>query len=168
MLTRNLIHGKLSWHLLLLTGPLLFISCKKEGPMGPPGNANVRSDTVSLTNADWKWNSFWTLTTSAGSNTIYPSRYADINTELVTQDIANKGSVQVFFKPSNDGWAPLPYTFLDVTRNYYFNFVYEYKQGLIRLHYFWTSNIAGGGTPTGLNTYIIPDYTFKYVVTATE
>lgn len=171
MLTRNLIHSKLSCNLLLLSGLFLFFSCKKEGPAGPAGadgNANVRSGTVSLTNANWKWNSFWALTTSTGSSTIYSTRYADINTELLTQEIADKGSVQVFFKPSNDGWVSLPFTFLDVTRNYYFNFMYEYKPGKISLHYFWTSNIAGAGVPTGLNTYALPDYTFKYVITAAQ
>lgn len=171
MLTRNLIHGKLSWYLLLLTGPFLFLSCKKEGPMGPPGadgNANVRSGTVTLTNADWKWNSFWEFTTSTGSSTIYSTRYAEINTELVTKEIADKGSVQVFFIPSIEGWVPLPYTFLNASLNYYFNFMYEYIPGKIRLHYFWTSNIAGAGVPSGLSTYVIPNYTFKYVVIAAQ
>lgn len=171
MPTRNLIHRKLSCYLLLIIGAFMITSCKKEGSMGPPGadgNANVRSGTVSLTNADWKWASSWALTTSTGSSTIYSTRYADINTELLTQEIADKGSAQVFFKPSNDGWVPLPFIFLDVTRNYFFNFMYEYKQGKIRLHYFWTSNIVGAGNPTGLNTYALPDYTFKYVITAAK
>lgn len=150
------------------------MACKKEGPAGPAGapgedgNANVRSGTVSLTNADWKWNSFWTFTTSTGTQTLYATRYADINTELLTQEIADKGAVQVFFKPDKDEWVPLPYHFLDVTRNYFFNIVYSYKAGRIQLHYFWTSNIAGGGVPTGLNTYPIPNYTVKYVITAAQ
>ncbi|WP_343307843.1 hypothetical protein AAHN97_11910 [Chitinophaga niabensis] len=168
MLTHNRMHGKLSWYFILLTGSFLFISCKKEGPMGPPGNANVRSGTVALTNADWKWGSSWALTTSTGSSTIYYTRYAEISTELITQEIADKGSVQVFFKPDNKGWVPFPYIFLDVTRNYFFNFMYEYMPGKIRLHYFWSSNTTGAGVPTGLNTYPLPDYTFKYVITAAQ
>lgn len=166
MPTQTYLHGYKPWYGVLLISSLLFVACKKEGPAGPPGNANVKSGTVSLTNTDWKWNSFWTLTTNTGSNTSYPTRYVDINTDLVTQDIADKGSVQVFFKPDGDVWAPLPYTFLDVTRNYFFNFMYEHKAGRIRLHYFWTSNIAGGGAPANLNTYVLPNYTFKYVITA--
>lgn len=165
---QNPIQGKLPRLLMLLAGLFLFLSCKKEGPMG---NANVRSDTVSLTNADWKWNSFWTLTTSTGTTTTYPTRYAEINTELITRGIVDKGSVQVFFKPDNaagSGWVPLPYIFLDFTRNYFFNFVYEYVPGKIRLHYFWTSNITGAGVPSGLNTYPLPNYTFKYVITAAQ
>ncbi|SIN83202.1 hypothetical protein [Chitinophaga niabensis] len=171
MYTHNLIHSKLSWYFMLLTGSLLFISCKKEGPMGPPGtngNANVHSGTVSLTNTDWKWASSWALITSTGTSTFYATRYAEINTELITQEIADKGSVQVFFKPNNEGWVPFPYILLDVTRNYFFNFMYEYMPGKIRLHYFWSSNIAGAGVPTGLNTYPLPNYTFKYVITAAQ
>ena len=153
----------LSWYFMLLT---LFISCKKEGPMGPPGtngNANVRSGTVSLTNADWKWNSSWPLSIGGGSTTNYSTRYAEINTDLITQEIADKGSVQVFFKPKDEGWVPLPYIF---TASYSFNFMYEYMPGKIRLHYFWTPNT--GSIPAGLGTHVIPNYTFKYVITAAQ
>lgn len=173
---------------LLLIAGTIFCGCKKEGPQGPQGqqgtqgvpgapgptgpqgpqgpqgNANVKTGTIIPTNAQWLWNSFWTLTTSTGSNTLYATRYVDINTNLVTAGIVTTGTVLVYFKPTGDAWTPLPFRFLDVTRNYYFNIVYEYKQGLIRLHYFWDSNISGGGAPTGLNTYPIPSYTFKYVI----
>lgn len=166
MPTQTFLHGNKPSYLVLLISSLLFMACKKEGPAGADGNANVKSGTVSLTNADWKWASSWALTTSAGSNTIYSTRYADINTELVTQDIVDKGSVQVFFKPDNDEWAPLPFSFIDVTRNYSFNFMYDHKPGKIRLHYFWAPNGTTGTLPGGLNSFTIPNYTFKYVITA--
>lgn len=151
-------------HFLLLSGSLLFISCKKEGPIGPAGkdgNANVRSGTVSLTNADWKWASTWSLSIGAGSTTNYNTRYSEINTDLITQEIADKGSVQVFFKPKDEGWVSLPYIFQS---SYSINFMYEYMPGKIRLHYFWTPNMTG--IPAGLGTHTIPNYTFKYVITA--
>ncbi|MBO9635506.1 MAG: hypothetical protein J7578_20550 [Chitinophagaceae bacterium] len=148
---------------------LFIVSCKKEGPAGAKGedgNANVRSGTITLTNTDWKWNSTWAFTTNTGTSTLYTTRYADINTPLISQSIADKGSVQLFFKPysSQDAWAPLPFIYLDITRSYYFNIVFEYSVGRIRVHYYWTPN-AVASPPGGLSTYVLPDYTFKYVIT---
>jgi hypothetical protein len=166
----------------MLVAGITFCGCKKEGPQGqqgtqgplgpvgpqgpqgPPGNANVKTGIVTLTNAQWLWGGNWSLTTSTGSSTIYSTRSVNVNTNLVTAGIVTTGTVLVYFKPGNDGWVPLPYHFLDFTRNYYYNIVYEYKQGLIRLHYFWDSNTVAGGVPSGLSTYVLPDYTFKYII----
>lgn len=149
-------------HLLFSICLILMIACKKEGP---PGNANVRSDTLSLTNANWLWAGSWPLSTGGGTVTYYPTRYVDINTELITQEIVDKGSVQVFFKPGNDAWVALPFTFLEAGNLFFYNIMYDYKQGRIRLHYFFTRNQPGGTFPT-LSTHNIPNYTFKYVITA--
>lgn len=180
-------HYKILLCTLMLAASIVFCGCKKEGPQGqqglqgdpgaqgprgqqgtqgPAGNANVKTGTITLTNAAWLWASSWGLTTSIGSATIYTTRYVLINTKLVTADILATGTVLVYFKPYtyNDGWVPLPYRFLDATRNYYYNFVYDYKLGLIRLHYFWDSNGTTGSAPSGLGTYVLPTYTFKYVI----
>lgn len=141
---------------------ILLIACKKEGP---PGNANVRSDTLMLRNADWLWNGLWPLSTGSGTVTYYPTRYVDINTELITREIVDKGAVQVFFKPNNEGWVALPFTFLEWNYLYSYNIVYDYRPGNIRLHYFFTLNQTGASIPT-LRTHNIPTYTFKYVITA--
>ncbi|NML20694.1 hypothetical protein HHL16_07405 [Pseudoflavitalea sp. G-6-1-2] len=163
----NLIRHKLNDCIAVLTAfALLSVSCKKEGPPGADGNANVRSATVTPANAEWKWSSTWTLTISTGSTLYYNTRFLDINTDLITQDIVDKGSVQVFFKPNNDGWAPLPYVIPGFYQNY--NFVYEYKKGLLRLHYFWSAVPGGGAVPAGLGTFVLPTYTFKYVITAAK
>lgn len=170
---------------LMLVASIVFCGCKKEGPQGqegpqgdpgaqgprgpqgtqgPAGNANVKTGTITLTNEAWLWAGGWALSTGGSSSTIYSTRYVPINTKLITADIMATGTVLVYFKPNNDGWVPLPFRFLDVTRNYFYNFVYEYKLGLIRLHYFWDSNSTAGGVPSGLGTYVLPTYTFKYVI----
>jgi hypothetical protein len=151
-----------SLHLLPTICLILFIACRKEGP---PGNANVRSDTLVLTSTDWRWNALWTLSTASGTTTSYPSRYVDINTELVTQEIVDKGAVQVFFKPDNDEWVALPFIFQEWNNQFSYNIMYNYKPGNIQLHYFFTVNQPGGVPPT-LRTHNIPTYTFKYVITA--
>ncbi|WP_315814800.1 hypothetical protein [Paraflavitalea speifideaquila] len=142
--------------------------CKKEGTQGPPGpagNANVKGDTIRLINSNWLYPGQWALQTGGGAITYYSTRYADIATDLITADIIKRGSVEVFFKPNNDSWTNLPYSFLGAFPAINHHFMYEFKAGNIRLHYYWS---AGPTTPvpTGLNTYVIPGFTFKYVVTA--
>ena len=166
MFFNNLFRNGLIGCLTLLITLTTIVSCKKEGPPGADGNANVHSGTATPANTDWKWSAFWTLTTSTGTTLSYNTRYVDINTDLITQDIVDKGSVQVFFKPNNDSWVPLPYVIPGFNQN--FNFVFEYKKGLLRLHYFWSAVPGGGSVPSGLGTFVLPNYTFKYVITAAK
>src|SRR5881394_1218438 len=143
-----------------------------DGPMGPAGNANVQSGTQALVSADWLWNDSWILETGIGSTTGWFTRYADISTPLITEDIVNNGTVLVYFKSSVEpvqgqaGWTSLPFTFLEFGNQFYYNFRYKYEVGKIRLHYFWSPNGSSGTVPDGLNTYTLPDYTFKYVIIA--
>jgi hypothetical protein len=158
---------------LPLAGSCLLIllslaACKKEGPQGPQGptgNANVKGDTIRLTNSNWLYPGTWELQTGGGALTYYSTRYADIATDLITADIIKKGSVAVFFKPNKDTWTALPFTFLAALPAIYHNYTYEFKPGNIRLHYYWNSGPTTPA-PSGLNTFVIPDFTFKYVVTA--
>lgn len=152
--------------LLLFIGGCFFSSCKKEGPAGPAGNANVKGDTILLTNTSWQFPGSWALQSGGGSTTIYNTRYVDIATDLITADILKKGSVSVYFKPNNDGWVPLPYTFQVLfPSSYYHNYMFEYRLGKIRLHFFWSA-APGGTVPAGLSTFVIPSFSFKYVVIA--
>jgi hypothetical protein len=69
------------------------IGCTKEGPQGPPGNANVVSSTIS--SSAWAYSSpSWSITFT------YPA---------ITQDIIDKGAVLVYLK-NGQAFAQLPLT----------------------------------------------------------
>ena len=74
--------------------------------------------------------------------------------------------VLVFFRPyaQSTDWVPLPFSFQALNGQMYYNIVAVPTTGKIRLHYFWTPNGSGGTVPANLSTFVIPDYTFKYVV----
>jgi hypothetical protein len=136
------------------------------GPQGPTGNANVKATIVTVTNSQWLWNSLYSFTTASGSTTSFFTRYADITTPQITDDILTNGMVLVFFRPfaQSTDWVPLPYSFQAFGGQFYYNIVAVPTAGKIRLHYFWTPNGSAGTVPNNLSTYVIPDYTFKYVV----
>lgn len=135
------------------------------GPQGPIGNANVFTDTFSLANADWAWNSAYGYTTGNNAYVTYFTRYHDVTFSKVTQGMLDTGMVMVFINPyanSTNQWAPMPYTFLNFGSQYYFNFVFETMPGKVRLHYFYTAN-GSGTTPTTLGTDVIPTHRYKIV-----
>jgi len=125
---------------------------RRHGPMGPPGNANVQSGTQTFVSADWLWNDSWSLRTATGTTNSWFTRYVDLNTDLITEDIVNNGTVLVYFKPveTQTSWTSLPYTYLSFNSQFYYNFQYEYDVGSIRLHYFWTPNGSAGIMPGGI------------------
>lgn len=152
--------------LLLIAVVLMAMGCEgEEGPTGPMGNANVVTGTISPTSAEWLWNSIYWFATTTGSGTGYLSRYVDIPVEEITPEIISTGVVLVFFEayPGSENWTPLPFQFVEGGGNYIFNLVYEVREGLIRLHFFFMVNSSGATIPD-LATYPIATYTFKYTV----
>jgi hypothetical protein len=97
------------------------------GPAGPAGNANVKSGTVAPTNAEWLWNSVYTLKESTGQTTSYFTRHVDVAVPQITAEIIANGAVLVFFEPlpGSGRWAPLNYSFLAFGGEYFHNYVYE-------------------------------------------
>lgn len=78
---------------LILTLLSTLVACTKEGPQGPPGNANVVSSTI--TSSSWEYsNPSWSITFT------YPA---------ITQDIIDKGAVLVYLKVGQ-GYNQLPVT----------------------------------------------------------
>lgn len=151
-----------------LAGILLLAGSCKKGDQGPPGNANVKTTTITVTNAQWVWGTPYSFTPATGSGLFWFTRCADIPVAAITADVVQKEHVLVYFTPFKDSansWTPLPYQILAVTSNFYYNFAFDYSPGKIRLFYYWTPNVAGG-LPAGLSTYNIPDYQFKYVIVA--
>lgn len=135
------------------------------GSQGPQGNANVFTDTFSLVNADWLWNSGYTYSNSNGGTVTYFTRYHDVNFSKITQGILDSGMVMVYLAPNaNDlnQWDPLPYTFLSFGSVFYYNYVYETMPGKVRLHFFYTQN-STTAAPTTLSTDVIPTHKYKIV-----
>ena len=135
------------------------------GPTGPQGNANVFTDTFTLANADWLWNSAYIYSTGSGAYTEYFTRYHDVTFSKLTQGLLDSGMVMVYIAPNNvdsNQWSPQPYTFLAFGGAYYYNFVYESMPGKVRLHYFYTAN-GSGTAPTTLSTDIIPTHKYKII-----
>ncbi len=156
-----------SARLLLASVCFSIVACSGSdgavGPQGPSGNANVQSKVVPLTSAQWLWNSTWSLSTGGGASTQWFTRYVDLNEPLITASILTSGMVLVYFQPTTNAtaWASLPYSFQGFSNFYHFQ--YEVSAGKIRLHYYWTA-LPGSTIPTGLSTFTLPTYTFKYVV----
>ena len=152
--------------LLLTAAVLLSAACEGEqGPVGPSGNANVVTGTISPTNEEWLWNATYWFQTSPSAATGYLTRYVDIPVAEITPEIISTGVVLVSFeaRPASGKWTPLPFQFVEGSSQYIFNVVYEVMEGAIRLHFFTMLNSAGASLPD-LQTYTIPTYTFKYTV----
>ena len=156
-------------------------SCKKgdtgpagtpgtPGAPGAPGNANVQTDTFTLTNAKWLYNSQYTFTTGTGAFTSWFTRYCDVTFSKLTQGMLDSGMVMVYFRPSAlnaQQWVPLPYSFESGgTNQFFYNIAFETFAGKVRLHYFYTPNGSTGTLPSNLSTVVIPDYKFKIVAVA--
>ena len=138
-----------------------------QGSQGPEGNANVRVDTFTLTNAQWAWNSQYSLETAPGSYTEYFTRYHDVTLASITQGIIDSGMVLAYFVPNplvnTNNWTPLPFQFLDGSQNFFYDVVFQVSVGKVELGYFFQQINAAASLPT-LSTYTIPSYTFKLVV----
>lgn len=141
-----------------------------QGPQGPEGNANVVSDTLTVSDASWESGRIYFQTSSNGSL----SRAARVHTiEIgeITEEIYNFGMVQVYFKTiegfgsSSQVWTPLPYEILAFGGEFYYNLNYTYDVGELKLYYYYTQNSSDSSTPD-VDAASIPDYTFKYVITA--
>jgi hypothetical protein len=148
---------------------MVLVSCEgDQGPVGPKGdtgNANVKSGSISPTNAEWLWNSVYTLDTDTGSSTSWFTRYVDVSVPQITAGIIANGAVLVFMEPDvgSGRWVPLNYSFTSFGGTYMLNFVYEATEGLLRLHFYMTPNT--GANPS-TQTWQLPTFAFRYVVIA--
>lgn len=141
---------KLTVICMTLIAMVFAVSCRgPQGPVGPMGNANVCSSTVTVRSSDWYWdNTSWRV---------------DLRYEAITTDITDYGAVLVYMEDRNT-WRQLPYTF------YYNSFdnqgvesfysssleVSSYDEGV---SIFWTENDFFDG-------YRPDDHRFKIVVIA--
>lgn len=150
----GLLQGILMPVMILLITTL--IACEK-GDADP----DTKSGSASITNKDWKFPGNWKVQLAANSMHI-TSRYVDIPSTLITDDIMKNGTVMVYFNAGADeAFTPMPYVFQGINVDYHLS--YEYKKGNIRLHFFFTGNPNTTSIPDVGNS-VIKDYTFKYVV----
>jgi hypothetical protein len=123
-------------------------------------------DTFTVTNAQWLYNSQYSLETSPGSYTEYFTRYYDATDSAITADILATGMVLVYFNPnplvSTAHWTLLPYQFLDGSESFTYNYAFETSRDQVELEFFFGT--LNNGTPTPvLSTYDIPTFQFKIV-----
>jgi len=152
--------------LILAAAILLAAGCEGEqGPVGPSGNADVVTGTITPVNEDWLWSAYYWFSTTENEATGYATRYVDIAVPGIDSDIISFGVVLVSFqaRENSDPWTPLPLQFDTGNGDYLYNVVYEYWEGMIRLHFFMMPNSPSVTWPD-LQNWNIATYTFKYTV----
>ncbi|WP_300597925.1 hypothetical protein [Niabella sp.] len=141
-----------------------------KGPKGDAGGGTtVMAKSMGITNVQWVWSTtFWFSTSQAGA-TGKTTRYVDIAEPLITQELIDHGAIQLYFSnyimTTPYRCTSLPFTMQSFNEKYTYNICYEYFVGGIRLHYFFAG--LPGYVPADLpdlSKYIIPTYTFKYVL----
>ncbi|HEY6162749.1 MAG TPA: hypothetical protein VI112_16080 [Bacteroidia bacterium] len=127
---------------VLVITTLLASGCKKEGPQGPPGNANIIHHTFSI--SSWSNNGYnW---------------YSNLNVSELNSSNINTASVQVYFSVSNGTWVAVPYTEVTSPSNYFMNFLSS--AGTVEIT--WTYNGVGLGSDP--NAYYSATVQAKVVV----
>ncbi len=121
-------------------------SCKVEGPQGPAGqdgadgNANVKTQLITVTPANW-----------VGDEYIYQ---AQKQCSIITAEIVNSGAVLCYMQTGNNVYAAMPFTYTgseelsDGSYNLYDSHsFYEYSPGVI--FFYLQDNDARTPRPTG-------------------
>lgn len=95
---------------------ILFSSCTKEGPqgpVGPQGNANVNSETFTVTPTQWQLSD-----TLVG----FPSHilFVDFAIAGITQNVLDNGAVIIYSKYNNTDLIPLPFSYQSTTTQVYY------------------------------------------------
>lgn len=158
---------------LLSTAILISLcACKKEGPAGPAGqdgkdgNANVSAKKFTTMASSWKYPGHYALDYGNNQVKLHFSKYITMEAPEITKDVIDNGFVLVYMIPKGvHNWMPLPLSFQAASpSDVVHNFAYEYRQGTLTIHYYWTANTTGKLVPDGLETTLMPFYNFRYVV----
>ncbi|TND10181.1 MAG: hypothetical protein FD123_429 [Bacteroidetes bacterium] len=122
---------------------LLIDGCKKEGPQGPAGNANVVSHTFSA--SSWLWSS--------------PNYYVDFTVPELTSSNINEAAVMVYFSTVAGNWIAVPYTQYNSPYDYFMNFLTAVNT--VEVRWFYDSSLSSGNDP---NVYYGTTVQFKIVI----
>lgn len=91
--------------LLMLISIVILNGCAKDGATGPAGkdgNANVKSQTITITESQWN---------HTGTVGEPGDGYEAIQTSsIITSDIVSKGAVMAYLSVDNLEWGSLPFT----------------------------------------------------------
>lgn len=140
-------------------------------PYNLRGNANVKSGTFTFTNADYT-NAYWTISTGGGGALGVTSRAAVKNIPGITTAIFNTGTVLVYLKvPQNlsatpVAWSELPFSIRGFNVGYMTSIRSNYDVGKIHIFYMFELTDAAMVSLPSIIDYVVPDYTFKYVLIA--
>ncbi len=114
--------------LLFAIATVMANGCKKEGPAGPAGNANVTAYTYSV--SSWAYNS--------------PNYYTNLSVPELTSSNINSAAVMVYFKTTGN-WFALPYTQYYSPYNYVMNF--STGVGEVQITWFYDTSLSAGNDP---------------------
>ena len=128
---------------LLLTVTLLTNGCKKEGPAGPAGNANVTARTFSA--SSWAWSS--------------PYYYANFSMPEINSTNINSAAIMVYFRANSGNWSALPYTQYNSPYNYYMGF--NTSNGNVQVTWVYDTSFSSGDDP---NVFYSITVQYKIVV----
>lgn len=129
--------------ILFASATVVMNGCKKEGPAGPPGNANVTARTFSATS--WSWSS--------------PYYYANFSVPELTSANAGSAAVMVYFHTTSNSWLALPYSQYNSPYNYYMGF--SSAAGLVQVTWVYDYSLSSGDDP---NTYYGSNVQYKVVI----
>ena len=122
---------------------LMISSCKKEGPQGPAGNANVTSTLFSA--SSWAWSS--------------PNYYCDFTVPELTSSNINSAAVLVYFSTVSGIWIAVPYT--QYTNAYDYHMAFNTRAGMVEVTWVYDSSLSSGSDP---NAYYGVTVQYKVVV----
>jgi hypothetical protein len=140
-------------------------------PFNLRGNANVKSGTFTLTNADYT-NGYWAVTTGSGSALGVSSRTAVKNIPGITTAIFNTGTVLIYLNVPQGlsstpaAWSGLPFSIRGFNVGYMTSIRSNYDVGKIHVFYMFELTDAALASPPSIIDYAVPEYTFKYVLIA--
>ena len=140
---------RINYFLALILFGIIFASCTKQGPTGPQGaqgNANVTSNSYTITS--------WTT-----GNYFY---YTNLSVPALTSSILNSGAIEVYW--SIDGgtsWNRLPKT-VEGPENCFMS--YLCMVGQVRINFTWNSGNLNGDP----YTYFGTESTFRVVCIAPQ
>jgi hypothetical protein len=138
-----------------------------QGPQGPPGDPGTTGGTETLVNSDWATNQSMVFDTNPGSSIIYFGRKATIPVPALTQEVIDRGSVEVAVRPDADApaWTPLPFVMVAAFNTFQYRIDVRYSVGQIALFYTYQDNDADDGTgPPNVNTATLADLPVRWVV----
>jgi hypothetical protein len=135
---------------------------------GAPGNANVFTDTFTVTNTSWGYYSFFYVPLQSGVASFDTAKFANRNEPHLTQDILDQGMVVGSFEANPDlnpnSWDALPYSYQVSGTGYSINYAYQSSLNTIHLYFFF--HFITGTKPPELKIYSIPTHRFKFVFIA--